>query len=487
MPLIDAEAAKARLQKFGFKDQEMAEDTKDGNLIPTEYPKAAKRYRFTYESFSVSVEESYFFMLDYLRHDRDFSKFYKVIDQFSAAEQSSFFGSAQQRLGIQQDKVSGLLATIGKMVKELFQLVRELRVLDERLSYYRDSYTGSRSSESAEIVLKGIWIDMVEQGSKNPASVYGMARELQFTTLPDLFFRTHPQTAKDVDELVDALQFNRKVKEVLKRKLRSFIEWKDYTYGELKVKRKFTLKYLKQHYDIIRMYMNWVKPYLRSIRRLTLDTTKASSEELIAAFEGSIVEIETLAVRMPKHNHYLNSCVLLHLYYVTRPSMSYQNAAHQGGPLHVGKVTGTVRAYVWDDKQVENYLKMKEEEDLELLGVVDSSVRTAMEALGNELQTYLKEAGEESFQTPKEDHHPVRKPGILDPFVSIFKGFAEIGGGGHGSHDEHGKGHGSHGKSNKKQEDLHRAHEESATKKDAKDAAFNTYKEYKKTHKMLTW
>ena len=55
--------------------------------------------------------------------------------------------------------------------------------------YYSDSYDAdSKSRESAEITLKGIWVDMVEQGAKNPASVYGMAREVQFTTLPDLFF-----------------------------------------------------------------------------------------------------------------------------------------------------------------------------------------------------------------------------------------------------------------------------------------------------------
>jgi hypothetical protein len=65
-----------------------------------------------------------------------------------------------------------LLVKIEGMVKELFQLVRELRILDERLGYYADSNDPtSRSRASAEITLKGIWVDMVEQGAKKNSMV----------------------------------------------------------------------------------------------------------------------------------------------------------------------------------------------------------------------------------------------------------------------------------------------------------------------------
>ncbi len=208
------------LKKFGFESVEEAEETRGQKNVKTGYPTPARRYRLHYEGYNVSIEEPYFWVLHYLRYFSGYPYIDKITDIFAAAENSAFFGASQQRLGLQQDKVSQFLATIGKMVRELFQLVRELRILDERLGYYTDSYTKSRSSESAEITLKGIWVDMVEQGAKNPASVYGMAREVQFTTLPDLFFSTHPQKQEDVDDTVESERgaSNRKVRKDIKRK-----------------------------------------------------------------------------------------------------------------------------------------------------------------------------------------------------------------------------------------------------------------------------
>jgi hypothetical protein len=216
-------------------DEEVVEKNKD-QFMASGYPKPGHRYKLIHETFQQSMEEHYFWILNHFR-DMGYPDIIKITDIFTSAEHSAFFGVAQQRVGLQQDKVSQFLQTIGKMVRELFQIVREIRILKERLSYYKDSYdTESKSRPSAEITLKGTFIDMVEGGGKNPGSVYGMARELQFTTLPDLFFSVHPASSKEVDEVVDKLDFNRKVKEVLKRKLRQFLEWKEHTYKELQTR-----------------------------------------------------------------------------------------------------------------------------------------------------------------------------------------------------------------------------------------------------------
>src|SRR3989344_518941 len=343
------------------------------------------------------------------------------IEKAELVRKSSVFGVNQQRLGAQQEKVSQYLATIGKMVRELFQLVRELRILDERLSYYYDSYTNSPSSESAEITLKGIWVDMVEQGAKNPASVYGMAREVQFTTLPDLFFSTHPQKQEDVDIVVEKErgQFNRKVREVLKRKLRAFLAWKEHTYEELKNRRVFTLKYLRQHFEIIKMYITWVKPYLKNIQRLQLDQSRVDTPDLIVAFESSMIEVEILAV---KPSGPVNQCILMHYLFRTRPEMNYSQE-YQRGPIHLGRVEMDFRAYAWTDKEIENYKRMRDQEDFQLLGVIDGSVKAALEALGDELMRYLKEAGEEFEEKKESPKAPVR---MSNPFGSVFSGFAEL-------------------------------------------------------------
>ncbi|MBR9699030.1 hypothetical protein GOV09_01065 [Candidatus Woesearchaeota archaeon] len=459
-----------QLKEMNF-DPEMAEEARNHAPVFTGYPSPVRRYRMVVEAYHMAIEEPYFWVLEYLRNMSGFHHIIKITDVFSAAENSSFFGASQQRLGLQQDKVSQFLATIGKMVKELFQLVRELRVLDERLGYYADSYDSeSRSRESAEITLKGIWVDMVEQGAKNPASVYGMAREVQFTTLPDLFFNIHPLKQEDVDDVVesDSSQFNRKVREVLKRKLRSFLAWKEHTYEELKNRRIFTLKYLRQHYDIIKMYMTWVKPYLKNIERLTMDQQKMETPDLLAAFETSMIEVELLA---KKPSGPVNECVLVHFWYRTRPDMNYQQE-YQRGPLHVGRAEITFRAYVWTDEEIENYQKMRAREDFNLLGVVDRSVKAAMESLGDELMRYLEEAGEDFQSKQKSDLENVKAKGrrLSRNFSSVRSLFSRV-------------------KESKKEKqdlwDIEIAKDKATAK--VKGSMWTVYHHFKKHHNMLNW
>ena len=417
------------IEQIGSGEEDF-DEMRDEQKIATTYPKPLGKYRMHVEGYNTSVEEPYFWLLHYLRWFHSFHHIDKITDVFAASEHSSFFGASQQRLGIQQDKVSQYLATTGKMVKELFQLVRELRVLDERLGYYQDSMSGSESEESAEITLKGIWVDMVEQGAKNPASVYGMAREVQFTTLPDLFFSTHPRKQEDTDRVVEEQRsdFNRKVREVLKRKLRSFLAWKEATFEELKNRRVFTLKFLRQHFEIIRMYMSWVKPYLKNILRLSMDQDKAASPDLISAFETSMIEIELLARKPSKpvmvggEETAVNQVIILHLWYRTRPEMSYMQEGYQKGPLHVGRVQIAFRCYAWTDKEIQIYKDMRQQEDLYLLAVIDDSVRSAMEALGDELMRYLEEAGDEIPEDQKKLAKPPQKPIAKN----VIAGFGEM-------------------------------------------------------------
>ncbi len=422
------------IKEFGF-EEEHAEEALH-TFIDTNFPlpithsgkplpdgRDNMRFRLIYEVYNQSIEDLYFRAIDFLREENEFAEFEKILDLFAAAEHSAFFGVAQQRIGLQQDKVSQFLAVIGKMVKELFQLVRELRILDERMYIYDASYRGDKT---AEISLKGYWIDLVEGGAKNPSSVLGMAREIGFATLPDLFFDAPPMDPAEVQKHVDTLEFNRKVKEVLARKLKSFLVWKKHTGKELKSRRIFTIRYLRQHYDIIKMYMNWVKPYLKNLRRLQLDSRKTSSEHLIAAFEGSLIEIEVLAKKKFGSDHTPAYAVYhLHFDYRARSEMKFVQEGYQRGPQHVGRTTFTLRAYTWNPDDLHRYRAFREKEDFELLGDVDTSVKAAYTALGDELEKYLKEA-EATTETdyPKESLHSKdkeKRAGIFDPFIAPFK------------------------------------------------------------------
>ena len=53
--------------KFGFKQEEMAEQTR-GQYIKTGFPVPSRRYRLHYEGYNISIEEPYFYILHYLRY-----------------------------------------------------------------------------------------------------------------------------------------------------------------------------------------------------------------------------------------------------------------------------------------------------------------------------------------------------------------------------------------------------------------------------------
>jgi len=448
----------------------------------TGFPKAHKTYRLSWEMYDLSMEEPYFWILDTLKDGNPIIE--KLEDSFAAAENSAFFGVTQQRLGAQQDKVSQYLATSGKMIKELFQMVRELRILDERLRYYNDvaeqiKKKMEQRGKSAEITLKGIFVDLVQGGGKSPASVYGMSRELEFITLPDLFFDAPPFASVDeLEKHIKGLEkdFNAALLRVLERHLRQFYEWKFSTHKEHESRKNFMLQYLLQHFEIIKMYVNWVKPYLRHVGKLSFKSKNMVSPDLISAFEGSMLDIELLAQK-PVGNG-VNGCVLVTFYYRTRPELKVVQEGYQRGPVHIGKMEVYLRAYSWTDEEVENYKKLKEKEALALIGDVSEGVRGAMESLGVELDKYLEEARKKLKQDKKEEKKEEKaSKSFMQSFLGEFYRAPQ--------------------KTPTKtpSKSAKQAREEAEAKKGAMGkakghamgAAWGVYNNFKKSHRMITW
>ncbi len=382
--------SKELLTEFGFEEE--VYEILNGQFLNTGFPQSEKRYQLRYEMEDLSVEEPYYWILDMLKHYYPLVE--KIEDSFSASENSAFFGVTQQRLGVQQDKVGQYLATVGKMIKELFQMVRELRIIDERREYYsgaeKQIYKPLKERGTAdEITLKGMFVDLVQGGGKSPTSVFGMSQQLEFVTLPDLFFDAPPfKTVDEMEGYVDGLtDFNAAVLRVLKRHLRQFMEWKRRTRKEHENRRQFQLRYLRQHFDIIQMYVTWMKPYLKTVQRLHMKETHQDSASLISAFESAMIDIEIIA-HHPEKTH----CVMVTFQYRTRPHMKFVQEGYQRGPVHVGELDMQIRVYPWNKETIQNYKKMKDKENLELIGNVSQSVLASMKGLGVELERYYAEA-----------------------------------------------------------------------------------------------
>ncbi len=452
------------LSKHGFKE-EVAE-LLDQDFSKTGFPESIKRYNLVYEASKVGMEEPYFWVLDILKGS--YPNIIKVEDTFSASENSSFFGMTQQRLGLQQDKVSQYLAQVGRMVKELFQIVRELRILDERLTLYNGAEKELDKEQryrhkGDEVTLKGSFIDLVQGGGKSPASVYGLATQLEYVTLPDLFFDAPPfKNKEEMEKHVEGLKenFNDAVLRVLLRQLNNFLVWRQSTHKEHKNRKNFQLKYLKQHYDVIQMYMTWIKPYLRTVRKLSLKSAHQDSAELISSFEGSMMDVEIIA-----HDPSKTHCILATFNYRTKPELVFHNEYQKGG-AHVGKMDMQIRVMDWSLDDIKRYKKMKEEEDLLLIGDVSASVQTSMAALGDELAHFLKEAeGKLDNQKDKSANKKKQKKSLIR---SLFGDFMEP-------------------RSEELVEVVKETKRQGNGKMQGLVVAWAVYNNFKKAHRMITW
>lgn len=480
-------------RKFDFEKCDMVERGRGLDLeeLPS-FPLPKCSLRLAFEGFNKSIEDIYFFLMTSLREDWQMPDVRKVKDIFTASEQSAFWGQAQNRLSIQQGQVSNYLATIGKLIKELFQIVREMRILDERIEMYelsnkavkKSPLANRRMSQAAEITLRSYWVDLKDGGVKAPGSVYGLASTLGYTALPDLFFAAPPMKHTEVDTYVDGLKFNKKLKDVMRRKLKAYIIWKDFTYKEISTRRNFTLKFLRQHYNAIHMYISWIKPYLRNVKRLQMNFEKTMSEDLIGAFEGSVTEIEVICY---KKNKLVHPVVVISIDFRTRPHMEFHQEGYQHkGPVHVGRAEFTLRGYLWTDEELNNYIRMREQESFDILGDIDESLKEAIDSLGEDMRNYLRQSGEKfpedkikEEEKKKAAEKEAKLHGAAEPFTALFGGFKELFTALNPVQIS------KKDKSKPTEWELDKATK--AASGPLERAIWNTYKNFKKANKMTTW
>ena len=377
-----------------------------------------KKKEIHYENFSEGIEKFYFWVTDFMESNLHY-ELKKLQDTSFASVGSAQWGLIEQRKSIQQDKAAQYMGTIGGMTKSMLAIYKELKILDERIDYYTEADKGS---VSAEIALKSLWIDLVEGGAKQPTSVLGLASQVGFVTLPDLFFNITPKDEKSVDKAVDnaKIETNVQVKNILKRKLKQYMTWRTRTKEELATRRYFNIKYLAQHFNVIKMYADWAKPYLQNIGRLNQDVQDKYAHQLLEGSESSVADIEIMGVRKIKERdsdfNHVFPVMIVKFHHRTRPISAYQSEQHKGS-LHIGRVGITFTTYIANQKGIDNYNEKKKTETLKLLKTVDASLSALLDSPDSkaEFEGYLKEA-EGIEEKQKEDEKKVKGPSNFGGF-----------------------------------------------------------------------
>ena len=401
--------------------------------------KGVEAYRISLDNMGDSIEKHYYHFQKFFTRHKDTSfgahavELLKLKDVFDASVSSSFHGQIGSKVSALQQQISGYLTQIGQLSKSLFPMVREIRLMDERLELYKKSFSKDKDeARQNEVALKSTWIEVVEQGMQNPNSVYSMATKLGFVTLPDLFFGINPQgntpeeQQKNLTKALTAMEkeqaFNTKVRDALNKKLVQYYTWKEKTYYEMKHTYQFRIKNLKQHHNVVLLYVSWLKPYMTALKALQMKGD-ITSPDIISAFETSKLELELLAV-MKKGKKY-RSCVLVRFKVVTKPELSYS----QGGGrqvLHSGQMDISIEPYVATQEDIDFYAKHTEKEhfkyysgtDVDMVGDIDSMLKS----LGTDVEEYLREA-ETGERKEKKTETKEKEPGIFDPFKGLAESF----------------------------------------------------------------
>ena len=395
--------------------KEEIEEAAESSSVLLDEKSVGRKYRLVVDNMQTGVEKFYFWFLRTLK-EYFCDEVLKVRDLYGATESSALFGNIEARKAQQQQQASNYLRGINELTQALFPMVREIKQIDERI----DLYGQSEDSHSAEVALKTIWVEKVEGGTQNPSSVLGLSQAggPGYVTLADNFFAIDIKKGEDLDKVIKGSELNERVKGILSNKLKQYYVWKANTHKETIIRKKFMIKALKNHYHTLRLYISWLKPYLKSIKGLSLEkaanNTKAAKD---AEAITSKIELEILGVKKKDFKRYF-PVVMVKIKYVAIPQMSFQEE-YQRGAIHAGRSEIEISGHIFEKGDIENYMKLQDQEDLEIL----ASLTEGINVLEEDIKKYLIEAGEEF---PEKKGEEEKKEGILEPFKALASSFKDI-------------------------------------------------------------
>ena len=106
--------------------------------------------------------------------------------------------------------------------------------------------------------------------------------------------------------------------------------------------------------------------------------------------------------------------------FVSRPEMVYTPQG-QKQPVHSGRTEIEIRPFVATQSQIDDYMRQKESEDLEILSSLDAT----MDAIKDDLRKYLREAGEK-FPEDEKKEGKKKNDNVWGMFGSLGGSFKDL-------------------------------------------------------------
>ncbi|MBI5392068.1 hypothetical protein HZB00_03640 [Candidatus Woesearchaeota archaeon] len=412
------------------------------HLLSTELRKIpAVSYELVYDSFGEGLEPIYYWILDFMRDASPGGlglDVKKGLEEYEASVTSGYFGEMGQRATLMQQKSMEYLGAVNQLIKSILNLIYDLKEFELRIEEFdKLKDTDPKRRIEASHALKGVWMDTVD-ARKGRGSINMLAQDLNFITLRDAFFFVEDPNS------VSKLDLNDRVKNILTRKFEEYRTWTNKS--EIEIKNRYIVErtYLRSQVGTLRLYANWIKPYLRAAQKLKMKEFK--TPDLVNAFSTMELKLDLYGKREVKpasvHESFAKVKLSNKYYALVDVSMDFRSVpsavtvSGQRQYVHGGRVNMVFAAYAFDQIDLEAFESQELYEDLELLmqfgggRLVEDWVEGSLAQLHADLEKYLTSPGELKSK-PAELRKPLKSVSerftdFKEPFAGAIMGFKEL-------------------------------------------------------------
>lgn len=382
-------------------------------------------YELILESPNMQLEPIYYWILDACNSS---FKVEKIVDNFRSSPGSGHFAEMGQRTTKMQEEAMKILGGLNQVIKSSLNLVYDLREFKQRLQHYKDSESKDKLvREGANLALKQVWLDSVDVAKRGRGSIHQMAAELGYTTLREAFLVA--ETLEDLDKMKNEEDgvINDQVARVLKPRLKEFLDWKKYSYTELNRRYNIEKSYLKSQVETIKLYTEWIKPYLEAAKKLRQEGFEKDAA-LVNAFSTTMFDLTLLCRKKTKIpeglKRYEKNCrdyfSVLVVDFVFRGHL-LQRLDQRGniGPVFGGLANVKFTTYGLNQDEIKLIEEKLDKSKIDDAFSFNSDIGSeALKELKEELDAILRE-DELKIEQEKEENKK-KKEEDIDPISSLF-------------------------------------------------------------------
>jgi hypothetical protein len=358
-----------------------------------------KRYKnpvwdnsLTYETSIDNLQPVYFWIIDFAPKFFDIEKMY---DNFTASPGSTYFTDLGQRATKMQEEGMKILGYVNTVIKSVLNLIYDLKEFEQLFKDY-DNFKSEdpKTRQLGMLSLKQRWMSTVD-AKRGMGSLDNLGHQYGFTLL-----RTAFMAATSVKE-VDTMDINDLNKRILQPRMSEFMEWAKLSEIELRKRYAIEKSYLKNQINTLKLYTEWVKPYLSAAKQLGMSPA-GTSPSIVSVFGTMILNLEILGTKEFDVEEFIvakdlpekfRKAKMRKIYKVSIINFSFRTFPTQQS-MHSGRVDIGFKSYALNEDEVKYLRLLKWNQDKEDIFAVTSVTQETLDTLKEDIDRYTQDKDE---------------------------------------------------------------------------------------------